>query len=60
MIISCTSVIFTKYCQDDKKKDDDMDGACQMHGGDEKCLQIGDSKSLSKGSNLEDLGIHKE
>jgi hypothetical protein len=33
-------VIFTKYDWDDQIKENDMNGACSMHGRNEKCIHF--------------------
>ena len=34
-----TFVLLTKYCSGDKIKKNEMDGACSMHGGEERCIE---------------------
>jgi hypothetical protein len=43
--------LFPKYYQNDKIKEDEMDGACNKHESEEKCMHIFDRKRHRRGWN---------
>jgi hypothetical protein len=35
----CIVCVCVKYCLGDEIKEDEIDGSCSRHGGDESCMQ---------------------